>query len=164
MSEKRLVPKRRFKGFEGEWELVLVEEIAEVNPPSTIPQVFRYVDLESVVGTQIINHRLINCDNAPSRAQRLAKKGDIFYQTVRPYQRNNYLYVLRYTNFVFSTGYTQLRPKINSEFLFTKLTTKKFLIKVLARCTGTSFPAVSSKDLIKININIPLNSIEPQKS
>ena len=28
-------------------------------------------------------------ENAPSRAQRLAKKGDVFYQTVRPYQRNN---------------------------------------------------------------------------
>lgn len=57
----------------------------------------------------MISHRTESKDQAPSRAQRLAQKGDVFYQTVRPYQMNNYLYDLPYDNYVFSTGYAQMR-------------------------------------------------------
>lgn len=72
------------------------------------------MDLESVIGTELISHRTECKKNAPSRAQRLARRGDVFYQTVRPYQKNNYLFELDDSNYVFSTGYAQLRPKIDS--------------------------------------------------
>lgn len=67
-----------------------LSEVALINPSSTVPSEFEYVDLESVSGTEMIRHRLERKETAPSRAQRLAKRGDIFYQTVRPYQKNNY--------------------------------------------------------------------------
>ena len=35
----------------------------------------------------MLSHKKTALSDAPSRAQRLAKKGDIFYQTVRPYQK-----------------------------------------------------------------------------
>ena len=67
-------------------------DIAEFNPKAEIPDVFEYVDLESVIGTEMVSHRQELKLTAPSRAQRLAKTGDLFYQMVRPYQKNNYLY------------------------------------------------------------------------
>ena len=84
-----------------------------------MPSVFEYVDLESVVGTEMVSHRTEKRESAPSRAQRVASKGDIFYQTVRPYQKNNYLFDKDDTNYVFSTGYAQLRTTIHGGYFFT---------------------------------------------
>ena len=112
-------PKIRFKGFQGEWKSCTIKDICEVNPKSTLPSVFEYVDLESVVGTEMVSHRTEKRESAPSRAQRVASKGDIFYQTVRPYQKNNYLFDKDDTNYVFSTGYAQLRTTIHGGYLFT---------------------------------------------
>ena len=81
-----------------------------------MPSVFEYVDLESVVGTEMVSHRTEKRESAPSRAQRVASKGDIFYQTVRPYQKNNYLFDKDDTNYVFSTGYAQLRTTIHGGY------------------------------------------------
>lgn len=102
MTEKgKNTPTVRFKGFTDDWEQRKLEDLAEVNPKSVIPEKFEYVDLESVVGTEIIAHRTETRDSAPSRAQRLAKKGDVFYQTVRPYQKNKRL--LAYVWVAFAT-------------------------------------------------------------
>ena len=147
-------PKIRLKGFSGEWETCTINDICEVNPKSTLPDVFEYVDLESVVGTEMISHRTEKRETAPSRAQRLAKKWDIFYQTVRPYQKNNYLFDRDEINYVFSTGYAQLRTKINQGYLFTLIQSPSFVNKVLLECTGTSYPAINPTNLSKIKIEI----------
>ena len=159
----RSVPKRRFKGFSEPWEQHKLGEVAEFNPKSTLPDKFQYVDLESVVGTELIAHRTEHKKSAPSRAQRLAVRGDVLYQTVRPYQKNNYLYDLPYSNFVFSTGYTQMRPDIDSYFLFSRIQEDGFVALVLDRCTGTSYPAISSNDLADIKIKVPKDKMEQIK-
>ncbi len=147
-------PKITLKGFVGNWDTHAIKDICEVNPKSTLPSEFEYVDLESVVGTEMISHRTEQRGSAPSRAQRLAKKGDIFYQTVRPYQKNNYLFDMDETNYVFSTGYAQLRTKINQGYLFTLMQSPSFVNKVLLECTGTSYPAINPTNLSKITIDI----------
>ena len=92
-------PKIRFKGYNEDWEQRKLNEVAEFNPKSDLPESFEYVDLESVVGTEMVSHRTETKETAPSRAQRLAQTGDVFFQTVRPYQRNNYLQRLIITMF-----------------------------------------------------------------
>ena len=82
-----------------DWEQRKLNEVAEFNPKSDLPESFEYVDLESVVGTEMVSHRTESKETAPSRAQRLAQTGDVFFQTVRPYQRNNYLQSLIITMF-----------------------------------------------------------------
>jgi len=153
-------PILRFKEFADPWKQIKLDEVAEINPRSTVPEQFEYVDLESVLGTELVSHRTESRDTAPSRAQRLAKEGDIFFQTVRPYQKNNFLFNLPFENFVFSTGYAQLRPRVNSPFLFAKLQEENFVSAVLEKCTGTSYPAINSADLSQIYIDIPLNAEE----
>lgn len=156
-------PAIRFKGYNDAWEQRKLSEVAEFNPKSELPEEFEYVDLESVVGTEMIAHRTELKTAAPSRAQRLAKTGDVFYQTVRPYQRNNYLFEMTDNNYVFSTGYAQMRPYIDSNYLMSFIQTDKFVKVVLDNCTGTSYPAINSNDLSNLEINIPKESIEQKK-
>mgnify|MGYP004694440803 CR=1 FL=1 len=157
------VPEIRFKGFMDAWEQRKLGEAAEFNPKSELPEVFEYVDLESVVGTEMVSHRTEIKDSAPSRAQRLAQVGDVFYQTVRPYQKNNYLFEKPDNNYVFSTGYAQLRPFIDARFLMSYLQTEDFVKVVIDNCTGTSYPAINSSDLANIKISLPNNSTEQQQ-
>ncbi|WP_306537779.1 restriction endonuclease subunit S [Megasphaera sp.] len=147
------VPKIRFSGFTGDWEQRKLGELAQFNPPSDLPEEFEYVDLESVIGTEMVSHRKELKKSAPSRAQRLARKGDVFYQTVRPYQKNNYIFKKDDKNYVFSTGYAQLRPYINGDFLFTLVQTENFVSTVLDNCTGTSYPAINSNILADIKVS-----------
>ena len=163
MSNNNKTPAIRFKGFTDTWEQRKLGECAEFNPKSELPDIFEYVDLESVVGTDILSHRTESKSSAPSRAQRLAQKGDVFYQTVRPYQKNNCIFENDENNWVFSTGYAQLRPVNDGYFLLTLLQNEDFVKLVLDRCTGTSYPAINSNDLADIDVNIPINNLEQQR-
>ena len=142
------------------WEQRKLGDLAEFNPKAELPTNFEYVDLESVVGTELINHRTQTKYTAPSRAQRLAQYGDLFYQLVRPYQKNNYLFELNSENFVFSTGYAQLRPSVDGYFLMSLVQNEYFVQKVLDNCTGTSYPAINVNDLTEINVYTSLKKSE----
>ncbi|MGT2745563.1 restriction endonuclease subunit S [Streptococcus penaeicida] len=150
-------PEIRLEGFNDEWDNFKIKDISVINPKSSIPDEFKYVDLESVSGVNLLNYYLVNKETAPSRAQRVASNNDIFFQTVRPYQKNNYLFKFEEKDWVFSTGYAQIRPKINSEFLFISLQRNDFVSSVLLNCTGTSYPSINSKDLSNLTIKVPKN-------
>lgn len=159
-QKNEAVPKIRFKGFSGEWKKGRLADMGKFNPNSDLPNVFEYVDLESVVGTRMVNHRTEIKDLSPSRARRLARKGDVFFQAVRPYQKNNLVFSLD-GDFVFSTGYIQIRPSGDSYFIFSLMQQECFIKVVLDNCTGTSYPVIKSTDLGRINIFIP--SFEEQQ-
>lgn len=163
MDNIKKVPDIRFEGFDDEWCELLLDELAEFNPKANLPNEFKYVDLESVVGTKILSFRKIKKESAPSRAQRVAKKGDVFYQTVRPYQKNNCIFEMNNEDFVFSTGYAQLRPNVEGNYLLNVMQKETFVKKVLDNCTGTSYPAISSKNLSSINvISSPISKEQAQ--
>ena len=142
------------------WEQRKLGELCELNPTAVLPDSFEYVDLESVAGTDMISHRREEKLTAPSRAQRLASFGDIFYQTVRPYQKNNYFYELPDEDYVFSTGYAQLRPLCDGRFLFSSLQRDQFVSCVLEHCTGTSYPAINANDLAALFLAVPIDAEE----
>jgi type I restriction enzyme S subunit len=160
MRKYKKIPVIRFKGFEEEWVEKMLGEVADFNPKSELPSNFEYVDLESVVGTKMLYHRTETKNLAPSRAQRLAQNGDLFYQTVRPYQKNNFLFELPFEDYVFSTGYAQLRPKIDGHLLLNIVQRNSFVKDVLNNCTGTSYPAINSTSLSLIKVSIPSNEVE----
>ena len=149
--------------YTSSWEQRKLGELALFNPKDELPQTFEYVDLESVVGTEMLSHRTEAKLSAPSRAQRLAHTGDLFYQTVRPYQRNNYLFEKPDNNYVFSTGYAQMRPYVDGYFLLSLVQSDRFVKVVLDNCTGTSYPAINANDLAEIEVTAPLDENEAQK-
>ena len=156
-------PKIRFKEFNDSWEQRKLSDMAIFNPKAELPDVFEYVDLESVVGTEMLSHRTESKRTAPSRAQRLAQKGDLFYQTVRPYQKNNYLFENPEKHYVFSTGYAQMRPIVDGRFLLCLVQNDGFVKDVLDNCTGTSYPAINSNDLAEIEVYSPSDPQEQRQ-
>ena len=159
----RKKPAIRFKGFTEDWEQRKLGELALFNPKDELPQIFEYVDLESVVGTEMLSHRTEIKSSAPSRAQRIARTGDLFYQTVRPYQKNNYLFEKPDNNYVFSTGYAQMRPFVDGYFMLSLVQSERFIKVVLDNCTGTSYPAINSNNLAEIEVHAPSNKKEDNK-
>lgn len=111
----------------------------------------------------MLSHRTEVKSSAPSRAQRLARTGDLFYQTVRPYQKNNYLFEKPDNNYVFSTGYAQMRPYVDGYFLLSLVQSERFVKVVLDNCTGTSYPAINANDLAEIEVAAPSDESEAQK-
>ena len=160
---KQNKPAIRFKGFTDAWEQRKLGEVALFNPKDELPQTFEYVDLESVVGTEMLSHRTETKASAPSRAQRLAHTGDLFYQTVRPYQKNNYLFEKLDNNYVFSTGYAQMRPHVDGYFLLSLVQSDRFVKVVLDNCTGTSYPAINANDLAEIEVATPSDENEAEE-
>ena len=82
---------------------------------------------------------------------------------MRPYQKNNYLFEKDDKDYVFSTGYAQLRPYGDGHFLLGLVQTESFVKKVLDSCTGTSYPAINSNDLATLEILYAPNISEQQK-
>jgi type I restriction enzyme, S subunit len=149
----------RFNAADGtdfpNWENKRLGAAAEINPKNkNIPNSFIYIDLESVVAGQLLKETILEIHHAPSRAQRVLKRGDILFQMVRPYQKNN-LYFDKDGDYVASTGYAQIRTNHNAQFIFQYLHFQQFVDKVIEKCTGTSYPAINSTDLSNIVIELP---------
>lgn len=100
--------------------------------------------------------KIVQKEQAPSRAQRHLKAGDVIFQMVRPYQKNNYFFQPGDDlNYVASTGYAQLRAYQSSMYLFQYIHNQNFVDRVLAKCTGSNYPAINSSDLSEIFTEIP---------
>ena len=111
--------------------------------------------MESVNKGRLLKSKILSRTNAPSRAQRVLHMNDILFQSVRPYQKNNYLFRIADGNqYVASTGYIQLRTNYNPLFIYQLLNTDRFIASVMLRCTGTSYPAINSNDFSTIPIYI----------
>ena len=160
------VPALRFPEFTEEWKNTTLKNECSINPTSDkLKDEFVYVDLESVEKGELTKKQVIEKENAPSRAQRVLRNGDVLFQCVRPYQKNNYLVknVSSEVQWVASTGYAQLRTgRNNPAFIYHLLNTSSFNKKVIVRCTGSSYPAINSDDLSKIHFYI-CGDIEEQK-
>ena len=159
MMQKLFSQQIRFKADDGSefgaWEEKKLKDVVEINPKAKkLPENFIYIDLESVEKGQLLLQKNIKLKDAPSRAQRLLAKGDVLFQMVRPYQQNNYYFNLN-GEYVASTGYAQIRTKLDSKFIYYALHEKIFLDEVMNRCTGTSYPAINSSDLSLIEILVP---------
>ena len=156
MSQKtNNVPLLRFGNFKDSWNQQKLNDFAVINPDSNkLPEQFIYIDLECVNSGELLFENTVFRSDAPSRAQRLLEIGDVLFQMVRPYQKNNY-YFNKIGDYVASTGYAQIRTDQDSKYLYQYIHFQKFVDRVIERCTGTSYPAINSTDLSNIPISFP---------
>lgn len=109
---------------------------------------------------KLLHENIITRDNAPSRAQRVLSKGDVLFQMVRPYQKNNFYFDSELSlPSVASTGYAQIRCNENDPiFVFEQISSDYFANQAMLRSTGTGYPAINSDSLAEIPfINLPLS-------
>lgn len=136
-------------------------EPAELRDPRQDPVgKFHYVDISGIDRTckAIAEHRTLSGADAPSRARKAIRKGDVLVSTVRP-NLNAIAMVPAYLDGqIASTGFCVLRPNravIEPRYLFYRTLTPEFVTALTARVRGISYPAVSDKDVKQVEVPLP---------
>ena len=144
----------------------LIENTKNVNPITEYRnQSITYIDISSInsINNTIESPKIIIGSEAPSRAKKIVKRGDVLFATTRPNLKNIAIVNDSYNIPIASTGFCVLRPKkneLNNEFLFYFLISEKVQEYIKPFIKGAQYPAISDKDLI--NIKIPHPTIEIQ--
>ena len=145
----------------------VLQKTETINPRNNPSKEFIYIDVSSVnkENLAIENTTLIKGKDAPSRARRLIKTGDIIFATVRPTLRRIAIIPKEFNEQVCSTGYFVFRAKENliNKLVFYFIRTKSFNGKMEKLQKGASYPAVTDRDVKNQVIFYP-KSIAKQKS
>ena len=119
----------------------------------------QYIDIGNVdsYGTihDIVSYKF---ENAPSRARRMVRNGDIIVSTVRTYLQAIAPIENPPENLIVSTGFAVVRPDrqvFDTRFCKYAVREKRFLWEVESRSTGVSYPAINATDLADIHISCP---------
>lgn len=151
------------------WPLVRIGDVAATNPEGTASfpggRVVRYVDIAAVSRERGINRDAVAAfrfDEAPSRARRVVRTGDVLVSTVRPALRATALVPHDLEGEVASTGLAVLRPSraVLPEFLHAVVRTAEFADEMVARATGSGYPAVRSSDISDFAFRLPPVSVQ----
>jgi restriction endonuclease S subunit len=149
-----------------ECEEVELGSICDINPESLKKNQFsqiNYIDISSVKEGKINNIQLLT-ENFPSRAQRIIKKNDILFSTVRPNLKGYTFISDDIKNGVATSGFAVIRSKlIHPKYIYSLITDDNIIDFLMKNSTGTSYPAVNSSIFGKIKIKIPKNKKLIQK-
>ena len=146
------------------WYLVSINKVAKVNSKSldskTDPNYeFNYLDLSAIVEPKVIGElKKMKYKDAPSRAKRIVQDDSIILAMVRPYQKA-FAYLETATDIISSTGTAviNMNDVAISRFVFHQFFSKRFAKFCEDRMTGTSYPAITPKDVEEYKISIPKN-------
>lgn len=145
---------------ESEVEVRKLSDIASVNSnaiPSKFNGSIQYIDIASVSTGCINELQEFDFKDAPSRAKRIVKDGDIIWSCVRPNRKSFALIQAPSINTIASTGFAVITPsKVPSSFLYQALTTDEFVKYLESHAQGSAYPAVSAKDFENSFIEVPI--------
>lgn len=127
---------------------------------------FIYLDVSSVEQKTgaILERKEILGINAPSRARRKMRKGDVVFSAVRPYLKKCFIVDRKLDGNICSTGFTVFRiknNKIDPKFLKYQLLSNYFIDQCVDAVTGSHYPALNDKNMKKLKLTIP--SISEQR-
>ncbi|WP_283639252.1 restriction endonuclease subunit S [Marinovum algicola] len=116
-----------------------------------------YVEISGVTfGQGVTDVATLKFGDAPSRARRIVRSGDVLVSTVRTYLKALALVEEAAPNLIASTGFAVLRPRrIEPSFLGHVVSSDFFVGEVISRSVGVSYPAINSSDLVRILIPLP---------
>ena len=145
------------------WEWVRLNSIVYNSGQCKPEDMFCYIDIGSIDNK---NQRLsdedniIEAENAPSRARKIVKKGDIIYSTVRPYLHNMCIIDRDFSHMpIASTGFAVLTCflGIYNKFLFFYLQSPEFdrYANSTENAKGVAYPAINDDRLYRALIPIP---------
>jgi len=117
-----------------------------------------YVDIGNVDAIQGIQHKeRLTFEDAPSRARRKVRHGDVIVSTVRTYLRAIAPIIKPEANMIVSTGFAVIRPRnrLESQFALYALRAPYFVEEVVANSVGVSYPAINASELATFFIALP---------
>jgi type I restriction enzyme, S subunit len=118
------------------------------NPSDKPDAYFEYIDISSVdKDLKIISRtQSILGSEAPSRARKIIREGDVLVSTVRPNLNTVALVPRSLDQQIASTGFCVLRPNpkcVIAKYLFYRATTPDFVAFLVAKMRGANYPAVT---------------------
>ena len=146
------------------WNLKPIKFLAKTNQLTLAENTdenyeIQYVDIGSVSRTNGIEKiETILFKDAPSRARRIVKDGDIIVSTVRTYLKAIAYIENPPKNLIVSTGFAVLNPIRTVIFpQYAKFTflAEQFIAEVIAKSKGISYPAITATELADIKIALP---------
>ena len=152
--------------LEGErdtWRASTLGSLAQVNPEQlgsrTDPDyLLEYLDISAIEQPGVIGDtRTLRFEDAPSRARRVVREGDILVSTVRPYLRNFARVRQALDNLIVSTGYAVVRPGdgVDGRFLYQQILSSGFVEYLKPRMSGSNYPAVTAHDVRAYPLFLP---------
>ncbi|MGL6379939.1 restriction endonuclease subunit S [Aeromonas hydrophila] len=151
-----------------DWEVLRIAELGQVDPEnlgsSTVPDYeFDYVSLEQVSKGTLIGTTKMTFRNAPSRARRVLKRGDVLVSTVRPNLMSHYFVNTEVKDLICSTGFSVVRPcegDLCPSYLYQHLFSVVINNQIEMLISGSNYPAINSTDVRQLKIQI--GSVEEQ--
>lgn len=152
---------------------VTVEQIACINDASLSESktpndyCFKYLDIGSVIAPKNIGELSdYKFSEAPSRARRIVKDYDILLSTVRPNLKSFVRVRELNEDVIASTGFAVISPKdrIVGSVLFHAFFSNRFETFCEARVTGTSYPAISARDIRRFKVYLPKQDADLRKT
>jgi len=130
-------------------------------------QLIQYLDTGSITHGKIEGYQEFSLDEAPSRAQRLVKEGNIVYSLVRPIQRHYGYIVNPPENLVVSTGFSVIdvdKKEADPKFIYYFLTSDEIVevLDIIAEASTSAYPSLRPTDIEKLDILLP--SLPEQRS
>jgi len=168
--QQLLTGRRRLPGFSGRWEERRLEDVAALdseNLGGDTPRdyEFNYVSLEDVNRGILRGYANQLFSSAPSRARRVIRSGDVLVSTVRPNLGSHLLFKSSSPDWICSTGFSVVRCVEDAAcpgYVFYHLFGDYVTRQIDAQLTGSSYPAISSKDVG--NLRMPFPSIDEQRA
>jgi len=146
-----------------DWSFRRVKDVSAVNEKSLTDKTppnytFKYIDIGNVDITGIISEpEVYEFEDAPSRARRLVKKGDVIISTVRTYLKAIAYFKDTPKDIVVSTGFAVLssNKKVIPSYLSYFVQSETFVGNVIKNSVGVSYPAINSTVLSSLFIAVP---------
>ncbi len=148
---------------ESEWEEAQMDAVSASfstwDPRKQPSESFEYIDVSSVCrkSLEITETTMTLGSEAPSRARRVVKSGDVIFATIRPTLKRIAIIPPELDGAICSTGYFVIRPteSLLSKYVFYYLNGGRFLNEMEALQRGASYPAVSDRDVKNHQICFP---------
>lgn len=143
---------------------VALREVVEaktgtMNPSAWPDDPFTYVDVAAVDNKKktITGARTLKGAEAPSRARKLMRTGDVLVSTVRPNLNAVALVPPELDGEVASTAFCVLRatPRVLPEYIYFFVRSRKFIQGVCKLATGALYPAVSDARILDQQLPLP---------
>ena len=117
----------------------------------------QYVDISNVDSSgSIVETIAYRFEDAPSRARRRIRDGDVIISTVRTYLQAITQVQSPPENMIVSTGFAVVRPQPEfcANYFKYALREPGFLAEVEKRSVGVSYPAINTSDLADIRVHV----------
>lgn len=145
------------------WEWTRLSRIVYNHGQKAPDEVFSYIDIGSIDNVnQKLNSKetILNANEAPSRARRIIRFGDIIYSTVRPYLHNTCIIDRTFLKpAIASTGFAVFacHKGLINKYLFNYLLTPQFdaYANDKNNAKGVAYPAINDEKLYKALVPVP---------